>query len=120
MSVASPSTRSFWTRSSGAPKAVMPMLKRPGGAGSVSASQSASINVVPRGPATMSNQYQPPSMNGASDSVRSIVSASSDSTWIVSIGWLCPRAVERYRMTFDSPARRIRRVTSSTVVQRRQ
>ena len=52
----------------------------------------------------MSNQYQPPSMNGASGSVRSIVSASSDSTLIVSTGWLCPRAVERYRMTLDSPA----------------
>src|SRR6202167_2925601 len=39
---------------------------------------------------------------------------------IVSIGWLCPRADERYRMTFDSPATRMRRVTVSTVVQRRQ
>ena len=53
----------------------MPRLTRPGGEGSVRASQSASISVVPRGPATMSNQYQPPSMNGASGSARSIVSA---------------------------------------------
>ena len=75
MSLTSPSTRSFRTRSSGAPNAVMPRLTRPGGAGSVRASQSAWISVVPRGPATMSNQYQPPSMNGASGSVRSIVSA---------------------------------------------
>ena len=96
------------------------MLNRPGGVGSTCASQSASISVVPRGPATMSNQYQPPSMNGVSGSVRSIVSGSSDSTLIVSIGWLCPRAVERYRMIFDSPARRIRSVTASTVVHRRQ
>ena len=96
------------------------MLNRPGGKGSTSASQSASIRVVPCGPATMSNQYQPPSMNGASGSTRSIVSASSDSTLIVSIGWLCPLAEDRYRITFDSPATRIRRVTSSTVVQRRQ
>ena len=68
----------------------------------------------------MSNQYQPPSMNGASGSVRSIVSGSSDSTLIVSTGWLKPLAVERYSTIFDSPASRMRSVTESTVVQRRQ
>ena len=100
----------------------MPMLIRPGGAPArpAAASQSASISVVPRGPATMSNQYQPPSMNGVSGSVRSIVTGSSVPTLIVSIGWQWPRAVERYRTSVDSPASRIRRVTESTVVQRRQ
>jgi hypothetical protein len=81
---------------------------------------SASIRVVSRGPATTSNQYQPPSMNGVSGSVRSIVTGSSVLTPIVSTGWLWPRAVERYRTSVDSPARRTRRVTESTVVQRRQ
>jgi len=42
--------------------------------------------VVPCGPATMSNQYHPPSMNGASDSVRSTVSGSSDWMLMVSTG----------------------------------
>ena len=68
----------------------MPMLIRPGGdawPGSAAVSQSASISVVPRGPATTSNQYQPPSMNGVSGSVRSIVTGSSVPTLIVSIGW---------------------------------
>ena len=49
-------------------------------------SQSASISVVPAGPAMMSNQYQPPSMNGASGKVRWMVSGMSESTLIVSIG----------------------------------
>ena len=68
----------------------------------------------------MSNQYHPPSMNGASGSVRSTVSGSSVTTWIVSIGKLCPLAAERYRMIAQSPATRNRSVTESTVVQRRQ
>ena len=67
----------------------MPMLSRPGARpASAGTAQSASIRVVPRGPATMSNQYQPPSMNGVSGSVRSIVTGSSDLMLIVSIGWL--------------------------------
>jgi len=68
----------------------------------------------------MSNQYQPPSMNGASGRVRSTDTGSSVSTWIVSIGKLCPLAAERYRMIAQSPATRSRSVTESTVVQRRQ
>ena len=76
--------------------------------------------MVPRGPATMSNQYQPPSMNGASGRARSTDTGSSVSTPIVSTGKLCPLAAERYRMIVHSPAMRSRSVTESTVVQRRQ
>ena len=65
---------------------VMPRLTRPGRACPASAAHSASMSVVPRAPATMSNQYQPPSMNGASDNVRSTVSGWSVSTRIVSTG----------------------------------
>ena len=99
---------------------VIPTLIRPAGPGSARPSHSASISVVPCGPATISNQYQPPSMNGVSGRVRSIVSGISELTVIVSTGWLKPLAVERYRMIVDSPASRIRSVTDSTVVQRRQ
>ena len=44
------------------------------------------MSAVPSGPDTMSNQYQPPSMNGSSGSVRWIVVGSPDSTVMVSTG----------------------------------
>ena len=66
----------------------MPMLSRPGSRpASAGTAHSASIRAVPRGPATTSNQYQPPSMKGVSGSVRSIVTGSSDLMLIVSMGW---------------------------------
>ena len=68
----------------------------------------------------MSNQYQPPSMNGLSGRVRSIVSGSLPVTAMVSTGWLMPLAVERYSTTVDSPASRMRSVTASMWVHRRQ
>ena len=80
---------------SGRLNVVMPRLTRPDEAGSASATHSASSSVVPRGPAMMSNQYQPPSMNCLSDRVRSMERGSSVSTLIVSTGWLRPLAEER-------------------------
>jgi len=68
----------------------------------------------------MSNQYQPPSMNGVRGRVRSKVWGSLVVTGIVSTAWLRPRALERYRKMVASPATRMRSVTESMVVQRRQ
>ncbi len=62
------------------------MLIRPRPAGAADDAHSASMSIVPCGPATMSNQYQPPSMNGVSGSERSIVTGSLDPTGMVSTG----------------------------------
>ena len=68
-----PSTTSWSVQKSGRLNVVIPIETRPEVVRSVSTSHCASSTTKPPSPASTSNQYQPPSMNGFSVSLNSSV-----------------------------------------------
>ena len=73
----------------------MPMVTRPDAVRSVSKPQTASSSVSSPSPASTSNQYQPPSMNGASESSNSRVCVVAESTTSELALSTCPFDVDR-------------------------